>query len=331
MTQAEPVLSCRDLHVRFSTFGDPVHVIRGVNFSVHPRKSLAIVGESGCGKSVTAQTLMQLHSPSKTMITAEHLRFDGLDLLSLDKAQMQSLRGNEMAMIFQDPYMSLNPTMTIGKQLTEGIRKHKNVSHSKALLKCLELLELVGLRNPRDYIGALPHELSGGMCQRVMIAMAISCEPKLLIADEPTTALDVTVQAQILTLMKHLQNELNMGLILITHNLSIVESYCDDILIMYAGESVEAGSVTEVFFKPQHPYTKGLLDSALKPGAPSKRLKAIAGSPPSARENIDGCAFWARCPRAMKVCQSHHPSLMHNSSAQAACWLHHEHAQSGEL
>lgn len=256
----ERILEVNDLRVNFKVRGGTVQAVRGVNFHVNKGETVAIVGESGCGKSVTAQSLMRL-VPSPPAVTTGSIRFKGEEILSKSKREMENIRGKEMGMIFQDPMTSLNPTLTIGKQITEGLVKHQNMSESAAKARAVEMLKLVGIPNPESRVNQYPHEFSGGMRQRAMIAIALACNPSLLIADEPTTALDVTVQAQIMGVLKDLQTKLGTSIILITHDLGVVADAADRVIVMYAGKVVESGKTRDIFKNPKHPYTRGLLRS----------------------------------------------------------------------
>lgn len=292
-------------------------------------EAVAIVGESGCGKSVTAQTLMKLIPMPPGEIKKGEILFNGVNLVNKSNKEMESIRGKDIGMIFQDPMTSLNPTLTIGNQIMEGLIKHQNMSRSDARNRAIELLTLVGIPQPEKRVDQYPHEFSGGMRQRAMIAIALACSPQLLIADEPTTALDVTIQAQILDLMKELQKKMNTSIILITHDLGVVAEMCDRVIVMYAGKVIETGIVDDIFYNPQHPYTKGLLRSV--PRLDLNRdepLTPIFGTPPDLLRPSVGCGFTARCESAMRVCQEYDPELNDISSTQrAACWLQHPLAQ----
>jgi oligopeptide transport system ATP-binding protein len=323
---SQPILEVKDLKVSFDTYAGEVQAVRGVSFTLNKGEVLAIVGESGCGKSVTAQTIMRLVPTPPSRIKSGSILFDGkTEITKLSDKQMEKVRGSEMGMIFQDPMTSLNPTMTIGKQITEGLIKHQRVSSKEAEKRAIELLTLVGISNPEGRIHQYPHELSGGMRQRVMIAIALACNPKLLIADEPTTALDVTIQAQIIELMKKLSEQTDASIIIITHDLGVVAEMAQRVLVMYAGKVVEQGTVDEVFYDPQHPYTWGLLRSIPRLDKMGKEdLVPIPGSPPDLFAPPKGCAFAARCPYAMQVCLEEDPEHTKlSASHSAACWLLH--------
>jgi oligopeptide transport system ATP-binding protein len=320
------ILEVKDLEVSFDTYAGEVQSVRGVNFFVNKGEALAIVGESGCGKSVTAQSIMRLIPSPPGRFKKGQILFNGeTDIVKLSNRQMEKVRGSEMGMIFQDPMTSLNPTMKIGDQIAEGLIKHQGLNRKKALAHSLEMLKLVGINNPEARLKQYPHEMSGGMRQRIMIAIALACSPKLLIADEPTTALDVTIQAQIIDLMKKLQEQTDAAIILITHDLGVVAEMAQRVIVMYAGKVVEHGDVEDIFYNPQHPYTWGLLRSV--PRMDTERgneLVPIPGTPPDLFAPPKGCAFAARCPYAMKICQDQEPDHFTVSSHQsAACWLLH--------
>jgi peptide/nickel transport system ATP-binding protein len=299
---SEPLLSVEDLHVRFRTEDGVVRAVDGVSFDLAAGEILAVVGESGCGKSVTAQTIMGLTRTTN----AEHegsIRFGGRELLTASNAELRKVRGAEIAMIFQDPMTSLNPVYRIGHQIVEQILVHEELPKEAARERAVELLERVGIPRARERIDSYPHEFSGGMRQRVMIAMALSCSPDVLIADEPTTALDVTIQAQILERIRELRVAENAGVILVTHDLGVVADIADRILVMYAGRIVEQGTLDEIFYDPQHPYTWGLLGSITRLDRERpERLPAIAGLPPSLASPPEGCHFRPRCPHEFDKC-----------------------------
>jgi peptide/nickel transport system ATP-binding protein len=303
------LLTVKDLKVSFNTEDGVVHAVEGVSYEVEPGKTLGIVGESGSGKTVGTLTIMGLTRAANTQISGQAI-FDGEDLLSASEQHMRAIRGDEIAMIFQDPLSSLHPFFTIGSQLVEAIQVHNKVSKAAARTRSAELLTMVGLSDARDRLSSYPHEFSGGMRQRVMIAMALANEPRLLIADEPTTALDVTVQAQILELIAELQAETGTAMIIITHDLGVVAEVADEIAVMYAGRIVEQASAAELFANPQHPYTRGLLASIPRLDRDrSSGLDPIAGRPPSLIAPPSGCAFHPRCPRAFDRCPAELPPL----------------------
>jgi len=314
-----PVLSVRDLRVGFATDDGQVRAVDGVSFDVDAGEVLAIVGESGCGKSVTAQTLIGLTRSPNTTITGSVL-FDGRDLTMLPDKELRKLRGARIAMVFQDPMTSLNPVYRVGDQIAEAIRAHRDVPKARALEHAVELLEMVGIPNPQRRVRDYPHEFSGGMRQRVMIAMALSCDPEVIIADEPTTALDVTIQAQILDLLRNLNRENNVAVVLITHDLGVVAELAHRVVVMYAGQVVEQASLEELFAAPGHPYTRGLLNSIPRMDGPrSARLPQIPGHPPSLLTPPDGCRFAARCPDAFADC-AQEPPLVNHADHQVRCW-----------
>ena len=295
--------------------------VDGVSFSVEAGRTLGIVGESGCGKSVTSLSIMGLLPKGQGRISAGSVVFEGRDLATLKPEEMRSLRGNRMAMIFQEPMTSLNPAFTIGQQLMEGIRCHQNVTAEQAREHAIEMLRLVRIPSPEQRIDEYPHKLSGGMRQRVMIAMALSCRPKLLIADEPTTALDVTIQAQVLDLMRSLREETGTAIVLITHDLGVIAELADDVVVMYAGRVVERAPVTQLFAMPQHPYTIGLLGSIPKMHGEQDRLNAIEGQVPTPMSQTSGCRFAPRCPFAVAQCKEDMPLLREVATGhEAACW-----------
>jgi len=295
--------------------------VDGVSFSVEAGRTLGIVGESGCGKSVTSLSIMGLLPKGQGRISAGSVVFEGRDLATLKPEEMRSLRGNRMAMIFQEPMTSLNPAFTIGQQLMEGIRCHQNVTAEQAREHAIEMLRLVRIPSPEQRIDEYPHKLSGGMRQRVMIAMALSCRPKLLIADEPTTALDVTIQAQVLDLMRSLREETGTAIVLITHDLGVIAELADDVVVMYAGRVVERAPVAQLFAMPQHPYTIGLLGSIPKMHGEQDRLNAIEGQVPTPMSQTSGCRFAPRCPFAVAQCKEDVPLLREVAAGhEAACW-----------
>ncbi|RXT13834.1 ABC transporter ATP-binding protein [Ammoniphilus sp. CFH 90114] len=321
----EKILEVKDLHVSFNTYAGEVKAVRGVNFHVGKGESVAIVGESGCGKSVTSQTIMKLIPMPPGQIKQGQILFQGEDIVKKSDKEMEKVRGKDMGMIFQDPMTSLNPTMTIGRQIMEGLVKHQGLSRAEAKERAIEMLRLVGIPNPEARVEQYPHEFSGGMRQRAMIAIALACQPKLLIADEPTTALDVTIQAQIMDLMKDLQEKTGTSIILITHDLGVVAETCDRVVVMYAGQVIETGTVNEIFYSPKHPYTKGLLKSVPRLDLKKdEELVPIFGTPPDLLNPPTGCAFAPRCDYAMKVCTQLDPQMEDMSKThKAACWLNH--------
>ncbi len=326
LANGEAILRVDDLRISFGTYAGEVQALRGVSFDLRRGETLAIVGESGSGKSVTARSVMRLNPESNTRVKGGEILFEGRNILGLSEGQMQSVRGPKIAMVFQDPMTSLDPTMRVGRQIVESLRKHLGMKGSQAMERAVELLKLVGIPNAEERVRQYPHQFSGGMRQRVVIAIALACDPQILIADEPTTALDVTIQAQILELMRELQDRLGMSIILITHDLGVVASTAHRIAVMYGGKVVETGTVRDVFYNPQMPYTWGLLASIPLPTADrSQELIPIPGTPPDALDPPKGCPFTARCPYAMKVCSEEMPAYTSFSQEhRAACWLHHE-------
>lgn len=320
----EKLLQINNIHTSFHTHVGEVQAVRGVTIDLYKGEAIGIVGESGSGKSITMMTLMRLLDSNGDIKEGEIL-FEGKDLAKLSEKDMEKIRGNDIGMIFQDPMTSLNPVLTIGDQLSEPLIKHKNMNKSEARKKVVEMLGLVGIPSPEKRIKQYPHEFSGGMRQRVMIAMALICEPKLLIADEPTTALDVTIQAQILELMKDLKEKLNMSIILITHDLGVVADVCTRINVMYGGIVVESGTARDIFYNSNHPYTWGLLKSIPNPKLDIKeRLKPIEGTPPDLLKPPAGCPFAARCEHTMKICLENKPeNYKINEGHYSACWLNH--------
>jgi oligopeptide transport system ATP-binding protein len=321
----QSILEVRDLRVSFSTYSGEVQAVRGLTFDLRRGETLAIVGESGSGKSVTAKSIMRLLPEANTLIKGGEILFDGWDILKLSEKRMQNIRGSKIAMVFQDPMTSLNPTMRIGRQITESLKEHLGLSGQRAKERAVELLTLVGIPNPEDRIKQYPHQFSGGMRQRVVIAIALACDPQILIADEPTTALDVTIQAQILELLRELQEQLGMSVILITHDLGVVAHTAHRVAVMYAGKVVETGTLREIFYNPQMPYTWGLLASIPLPTADrNQELIPIPGSPPDMSDPPKGCPFTPRCPYAMRICAEEMPGYTTFSAEhKAACWLHH--------
>lgn len=318
-----PLLEVKDLSVAFRTYGGTVKAVRNVSFHINKGETVGIVGESGCGKSATAQAVIRLIPSPPGMIENGEILFEGIDLLKKTSKEMERIRGKEVSMIFQDPMSSLNPTMKIGRQIFEILQKHLKFSKRQAQARSIELMHEVGISDPEKRLNQYPHEFSGGMRQRAMIALALACNPKLLIADEPTTALDVTIQAQILNLMKDIQQKKQMSIVLITHDLGIVAGMCDRVLVMYGGTLVEVSEVNELYASPFHPYTKGLLKSVPRLDMDKKReLVPIKGTPPHLLHPPKGCPFIARCPYAMLICNQEFPPISTLSdSHQAACWL----------
>jgi peptide/nickel transport system ATP-binding protein len=314
MDATAPLLELDGVRTWFYTREGVVRAVDGVSFSIAPGETLAVVGESGCGKSVTAQSILRLLPSPPARVVEGSIRFEGQDLLALDDAAMRDIRGNRIAMIFQEPMTSLNPVLTVGYQIAESLVRHQAMGRADAEARAVEMLALVGIAEPARRVREYPHQLSGGMRQRVMIAMALACNPRLLIADEPTTALDVTIQAQILDLMRDLKSKVGAAIMLITHDLGVVAEMAERVVVMYAGRKVEEAPVEELFARPLHPYTRGLLGSMPRLGASAQgdtpeRLSEIAGVVPSLREPIPGCAFAPRCTLATERCRAAAPAL----------------------
>ena len=315
------LLEVNDLHTSFYTPAGEVKAVNGVSFQLERGKVLGIVGESGSGKSVTAYSMMQILGKSGKIVSGS-IKLDGQELVGIGEAGMKKIRGNRISMIFQDPMTSLNPTYTIGHQLMEAILLHTGRNQQQAWDRAVEMLRLVNVSEPEKRMKQYPYEFSGGMRQRVMIAMALACEPDILIADEPTTALDVTIQAQILELMQRLQQELGMAIIMITHDLGVVAQLCDEVIVMYAGSICEQGTAEEIFYNPRHEYTKGLLRSIPALDGTGQRLRPITGTPIDLMNLPAGCPFAPRCDEAMKICLRERCERMQiNDDHQAACWV----------
>ncbi len=320
------LLEVTDLHTSFFTDAGEVKAVNGVSFKLERGETLGIVGESGSGKSVTVYSIMQILAPAGRIVGGS-IKFDGQELSGAGEKVMRDIRGNKISIIFQDPMTSLNPTYTIGRQLMEAILLHTNRNKEQAWDRAVEMLKLVNVNEPEKRMKQYPHEFSGGMRQRVMIAMALACEPDILIADEPTTALDVTIQAQILELMQKLQHELGMAIIMITHDLGVVAQMCDEIVVMYAGAYCERGTADEIFYDPKHEYTKGLLRSIPTVGTMGQKLKPITGTPIDLLNLPKGCPFAPRCENAMRVCIRTAPENMDISPThKASCWVNVERA-----
>ena len=315
------LLSVKDLHTTFTTDHGEVQAVNGVSFNLDAGKVLGIVGESGSGKSVTAYSIMQILADNGR-ITSGEILYKGEDISRWGESKMQDFRGKCCSIIFQDPMTSLNPVFTIGSQIAEAVLLHTKSSKHEAMEKALEMLKLVGINEPEKRLKQYPYELSGGMRQRVMIAMALACEPDILIADEPTTALDVTIQAQILELMQSLQKKLGMAIIMVTHDLGVIAEMCDEIVVMYGGRFCERGTADEIFYNPRHEYTRGLLRSIPNITNMKERLVPISGTPINMLNMPKGCAFCARCDKAMKICLEQVPEeRIINESHRASCWI----------
>ena len=329
--ESKYILEVKDLHTTFSTDqGGVVRAVNGVSFNLEPGKILGIVGESGSGKSVTAYSIMRILSENGG-ITGGQVLYKGQDITKWSEKQMQAFRGKCCSIIFQDPMTSLNPVFTIGNQLMEAITLHTDRNKEQAKARAIEMLSLVGINEPEKRIKQYPYELSGGMRQRVMIAMALACEPDILIADEPTTALDVTIQAQILELMQDLQKKLGMAIIMVTHDLGVIASMCDEIIVMYGGRVCERGTADDIFYRPAHEYTKGLLRSIPSTQNMNERLIPIGGTPINMLDLPKGCAFCPRCDSAMKICLREQPVEMEISDTHhASCWMNVKNAKEGK-
>lgn len=318
---SEYILEVNNLHTSFFTDSGEVKAVNGVTFNLKPGEIMGIVGESGSGKSVTAYSIMQILAEAGRIIEGEVL-YKGQDITKFSKKQMAGFRGKCCSIIFQDPMTSLNPVYTIGNQIMEAILLHTSKTKQEARARAIEMLELVGVNEPARRIRQYPYELSGGMRQRVMIAMALACEPDILIADEPTTALDVTIQAQILELMQELQKSLGMAIIMVTHDLGVIADMCDKIIVMYGGSICERGTADDIFYSPSHEYTKGLLRSIPNVNNSKERLIPISGTPINLLNMPKGCAFCSRCDNAMKICLDHKPEeLAISETHRAACWM----------
>jgi peptide/nickel transport system ATP-binding protein len=330
---ATPLLEIRDLVTEFRTEHGVVRAVDGVSFEIPKQKTLGVVGESGCGKSVTALSIMRLIANPPGRIASGSIKYDGKDLLALPEEEMRAIRGNSISMIFQEPMTSLNPVFTVGDQVAEAVRLHQRKSRADALKVAVEMFQLVGIPSPADRVSNYPHQLSGGMRQRVMIAMALACRPDLLIADEPTTALDVTIQAQILDLLARLQRELGMSILLITHDLGVVAETCDEVVVMYAGRVVERAATEHIFRAPRHHYTAGLLRSIpsyrptgegegghpYRDGEVRGRLQEIKGMVPALTELPPGCKFQERCAAVQERCRTEEPALVQLGPTQVRC------------
>lgn len=319
----EHVLRVSDLETSFTRDKTEIKILRGVNFSIRKGEILGLVGESGSGKSLTSLSIMQLFHGTTGEIVNGSIHFNGEDLTKMSESEIRKIRGKQMAMIFQEPMTSLNPVLKIGKQLMEAIEMHLKLPKNESKHHAIQMLKSVGIGRAEEIIHEYPHQLSGGMRQRVMIAMAMACQPKLLIADEPTTALDVTIQAQILELMKKLKEEHETAILLITHDLGVVAEMCDKVVVMYAGQVVEEADVFELFASPKHPYTKGLIASVPKIGDKKEVLDSINGQVPSPQNMPKGCKFAPRCDHAMSIChQESPPTLKISATRQCSCWLY---------
>ncbi|MDN4494583.1 ABC transporter ATP-binding protein [Ureibacillus aquaedulcis] len=315
------LLEICDLKVGFTKNDEFTPVIKGINFSLNKGENLGIVGESGCGKSMTSLAIMGLLKHKGLTVSEGQIKWNGRNLIDQSEKEQKSMLGNEVAMIFQEPMTALNPMLTVGTQIVEQIRAHRKVSKKEAEAHAIQMLKKVGIPSPESRMNVYPHEMSGGMRQRVMIAMAISCEPELLIADEPTTALDVTIQAQILDLLSNLVSETNRSMILITHDLGVVANYCQRVMVMYSGKVMEESPTNELFDKPLHPYTKGLIESVKSIEENSERIASIPGMVPLPGEVIAGCVFCERCPYATDICSQQEPPIeTTDDGRRVSCW-----------
>ena len=325
----DKILEVKDLSVSFNTYAGEVKAVRGVSFELNRGETLAFVGESGCGKTVTAKSILRLLKPPFAVIKeGSKITCDGKDVLSLNKKELCEFRGDEVSMIFQDPMTSLNPTMTVGKQIMESLRIHRHLDKKQAREEAIKMLKMVNIPSPEKRIDSYPHEMSGGMRQRVMIAMALACSPKILIADEPTTALDVTIQAQIMDLMRELKEKMNTAIILVTHDLGVVANFADRIQVMYAGQVVERGTAREIFYDSKQPYTWALLSSVPKLAKESKQeLYALKGTPPDLILPLNHCPFASRCEYCMPICKEKNPlETTITDTHRVSCWLQHPNA-----
>ncbi|WP_102399959.1 ABC transporter ATP-binding protein [Haloimpatiens massiliensis] len=322
----EKILDIKDLRVSFHTYNGEVQAVRGVSFELNKGETLAVVGESGCGKSVTSKAIMRLlPTPPSEIKEGSVIQFDGKDVLKMSQQELRELRGAEISMIFQDPMTSLNPTMTVGRQIAESLQIHRGMNKHEAFAEAVKMLKLVNIPNAENRAKQYPHEFSGGMRQRAMIAIALACNPKILIADEPTTALDVTIQAQIMDLIKDLQDKLGTGVILVTHDLGVVADVAHRIQVMYAGQIIERGTKDEIFYNGQHPYTWALLRSVPRLDLGNKaELYSLNGTPPDLIQPPVGCPFAARCEYCMPICREEMPQVTKLSEThEVACWLNH--------
>ncbi|MCU6696643.1 ABC transporter ATP-binding protein [Laedolimicola ammoniilytica] len=321
MSQAETILEIKDLCVEFQTVEGVVHAVDHLNYTLHKGEKLGIVGESGSGKSVSSLGMMQLIPNPPGRITGGEILYHGKDLVKASEKEMQKIRGNEISMIFQEPMTSLNPIIKCGKQIAESLRLHRGMKKKEAMEEAVRMMRAVGIANPEVRVHEYPHQMSGGMRQRVMIAMALACQPQILIADEPTTALDVTIQAQILDLIRELNESMGTSVVFITHDLGVVSELCDTVIVMYTGHIVEQAPVKELFESPKHPYTKGLLNAIPKITRERNPLETIEGMVPNPTERIEGCSFSPRCPYATDQCRKEEPPMAELSDGRLVrCW-----------
>lgn len=325
-----PLIEIKNLSTHFQSEAGTVKAVDGISFRINEGETVCIVGESGCGKSITAMSIMGLVEGPHGKVVDGEINFCDKDLLKISKEELRKIRGNEISIIFQEPMSSLNPVITIGKQIMEPLMIHQKMNKKQAHKRAIELIKMVGIPRAEQIANSYPHELSGGMLQRIMIAIAISCEPKLLIADEPTTALDVTIQAQVLETLRKSKEQSNMSIMLITHDLGVVAEMADYVIVMYSGKIVEEGEVVELFNNPKHPYTKGLLKSKPIIGQRIEQLYSIPGQVPNPLELTESCYFHDRCDSCMAICQTNQPRLKTLENGQrVACWLYEEEAQHG--
>jgi len=323
MNQSETLLEIKDLCVEFKTMAGTVHAVDHLSYTLHRGEKLGIVGESGSGKSVSSLAMMQLIPNPPGKVTGGQILYNGKDLVKLSEREMQKIRGNEISMIFQEPMTSLNPIIRCGKQIAESLRLHRGMKKKEAMEEAIKMMQAVGIANPQARAYEYPHQMSGGMRQRVMIAMALACQPQILIADEPTTALDVTIQAQILDLIRDLNQEMNTSVVFITHDLGVVSELCDTVIVMYNGHIVEKAPTADIFREPLHPYTQGLLSAIPRITKERKPLSTIEGMVPNPVERIKGCRFWPRCPKACARCRKEEPPVFSvGEDRQVRCWLY---------
>ena len=323
MNQSETLLEIKDLCVEFKTMAGTVHAVDHLSYTLHRGEKLGIVGESGSGKSVSSLAMMQLIPNPPGKVTGGQILYNGKDLVKLSEREMQKIRGNEISMIFQEPMTSLNPIIRCGKQIAESLRLHRGMKKKEAMEEAIKMMQAVGIANPQARAYEYPHQMSGGMRQRVMIAMALACQPQILIADEPTTALDVTIQAQILDLIRDLNQEMNTSVVFITHDLGVVSELCDTVIVMYNGHIVEKAPTADIFREPLHPYTQGLLSAIPRITKERKPLSTIEGMVPNPVERIKGCRFWPRCPKACDRCRKEAPPVFSvGEDRQVRCWLY---------
>lgn len=323
MNHSETLLEIKDLCVEFKTMAGTVHAVDHLSYTLHRGEKLGIVGESGSGKSVSSLAMMQLIPNPPGKVTGGQILYNGKDLVKLSEREMEKIRGNEISMIFQEPMTSLNPIIRCGKQIAESLQLHRGMKKKEAMEEAIKMMQAVGIANPQARAYEYPHQMSGGMRQRVMIAMALACQPQILIADEPTTALDVTIQAQILDLIRDLNQKMNTSVVFITHDLGVVSELCDTVIVMYNGHIVEKAPVADIFREPLHPYTQGLLSAIPRITKERKPLSTIEGMVPNPVERIKGCRFWPRCPKACDRCRKEEPAVFSvGEDRQVRCWLY---------